>query len=319
MRVTAKAQGHHRQNPQSFVHTCSDGEAVRPPRPFFAGWVSASAAGLGQIAGRLRERGWPTGGLSYPIICSVLALCTLILPAQHRRERPFCRDFGAGIAPNRCQGMKLPRNDGGEAVMASAPSDALLNTPSLLESNTATANNQLLNDVFSNSPPPSPTNASGPRLPSAPPSDVPRLRAQHHNAGYLNGVTLSKPAHLQRGFDSGYPLGASLGLRVGYILGVLAGLRESQLLKTATEELELNRVLGEAEDGWGKWLGVNGKEGDQMGGCYPVIERWVETVERVARRVGLNLRMLDGEGDGETDNEHDKIPAEAFNSPLGGW
>ncbi|KAI9767317.1 MAG: Essential protein Yae1, N terminal [Geoglossum simile] len=195
--------------------------------------------------------------------------------------------------------------------MASAPSDALLNapSPSLPESHPATAGNQLLNDVFSSSPPPSPTDTSGPRLPSAPPSDLPRLRAQHHSAGYLNGVTLSKPTHLQRGFDSGYPLGASLGLRIGYILGVLAGLRELQLLKTATEELNLNKVLGEVEDGWGKWLEAEGREGDEVVASHPVVERWVEIVERIAVQVGVDLRALDGEGDEKVDKGPNMIPS----------
>ncbi|KAI9777393.1 MAG: Essential protein Yae1, N terminal [Geoglossum umbratile] len=203
--------------------------------------------------------------------------------------------------------MKL-RHSGDEGAMAAlASSEALVGDPYLLESNMAspaTANSQLLNDVFSNSPPPSPTNTSGPRPRSAPPSDLPRLRVQHYNAGYLNGVTLSKPTHLQRGFDSGYPLGASLGLRIGYILGVLAGLREFQLLKTATEELGLKSVLGEAADGWGKRSEAEEREGEEL------VERWVERVVRIAREVQVDLRVMDGEEEGGDEiDKRDDIPS----------
>jgi hypothetical protein len=55
-------------------------------------------------------------------------------------------------------------------------------------------------------------------------SDMPRLRSTHNTAGYRDGVSASKEAHVQDGFDEGYTLGAEIGTRVGWILGVLESL-----------------------------------------------------------------------------------------------
>ncbi|KAL2125024.1 hypothetical protein VTJ04DRAFT_1389 [Mycothermus thermophilus] len=56
------------------------------------------------------------------------------------------------------------------------------------------------------------------------PSDLPRLRQEHHTAGYRDGIALAKSRAAQPGFDEGYPLGAELGARAGELLGVLEGL-----------------------------------------------------------------------------------------------
>ncbi|KAL8649703.1 MAG: hypothetical protein Q9210_004242 [Variospora velana] len=79
--------------------------------------------------------------------------------------------------------------------------------------------NNSLSDIFSDSPPASPTS----KQPSEP-SDIPRLRSTHVTNGYRDGISASKDQALQPGFDEAYPLGAILGLRVGYVLGVLEGL-----------------------------------------------------------------------------------------------
>jgi hypothetical protein len=61
-------------------------------------------------------------------------------------------------------------------------------------------------------------------LPGNDVSDVARLRSTHNTAGYREGVSASKEAHVQEGFDEGYALGAEIGTRVGWILGALEGL-----------------------------------------------------------------------------------------------
>lgn len=67
--------------------------------------------------------------------------------------------------------------------------------------------------------------------------EIPKLRREHHTAGYLAGITASKDSHLQPGFDSGYPLGAEIGLQVGQILGTLQGLGLVDLERVAKGEL----------------------------------------------------------------------------------
>lgn len=69
------------------------------------------------------------------------------------------------------------------------------------------------------------------------PGDIPKLRREHYNAGYLEGISSSKDGFLQQGFDSGYPSGASIGLQVGEILGILQGLGLHDVERIAKNEL----------------------------------------------------------------------------------
>lgn len=62
---------------------------------------------------------------------------------------------------------------------------------------------------------------------SAHPSDDIRLRGIHGTQGYRDGITSSKAAHVQIGFDEGYSLGAALGLIAGQCLGSLSALRDA--------------------------------------------------------------------------------------------
>ncbi|EKV21156.1 hypothetical protein PDIP_09820 [Penicillium digitatum Pd1] len=89
--------------------------------------------------------------------------------------------------------------------------------------------NNSLDDIFGSSPPhedilnaplPSTTNPMNP----AEPSDLPSLRRQHVTAGYRDGTSASKGAHVQEGFDGGFPVGAQLGMRAGTVLGIMEGL-----------------------------------------------------------------------------------------------
>ncbi|CAG8898824.1 unnamed protein product [Penicillium egyptiacum] len=85
-----------------------------------------------------------------------------------------------------------------------------------------------LDDIFGSSPPQENTlNAPLPptTIPqSTEPSDLPSLRRQHVTAGYRDGTSASKGAHVQEGFDGGFPVGAQLGMRAGTVLGIMEGL-----------------------------------------------------------------------------------------------
>lgn len=74
-------------------------------------------------------------------------------------------------------------------------------------------------------------------------SDLPKLRREHYNAGYLEGITISKEQHLQEGFDNGYSSGALVGLEVGQILGLLQGLGLHDLERVAKAELSPDQLF----------------------------------------------------------------------------
>ena len=69
-------------------------------------------------------------------------------------------------------------------------------------------------------------------------SDLPSLRRQHVTAGYRDGVTASKTAHVQRGFDAGFPIGAQLGMRAGTVLGILEGILQGMESRDTMESRE---------------------------------------------------------------------------------
>ncbi|KAI5294997.1 Essential protein Yae1, N terminal [Ascosphaera acerosa] len=138
----------------------------------------------------------------------------------------------------------------------------------------ATVTVSALDDVFGSTPPThddasaalsqSPAAAEGRgHTATTDPSDIPFVRRQHVTEGYRAGIITAKQAHLQRGFDEGYPFGAKLGLRAGVVKGVLEGLLRSggsvgddERLRRdvlaaklrAEEELEVSRVFAAAAD-----------------------------------------------------------------------
>ncbi|KAL8873834.1 MAG: hypothetical protein Q9174_000763 [Haloplaca sp. 1 TL-2023] len=176
-------------------------------------------------------------------------------------------------------------------------------------------------DVFSDSPPPSPSTTTQHHI--ADPSDIPRLRSIHVTAGYRDGIASAKDEAVQHGFDEAYPLGAIMGMRAGYILGVLEGLchlgssrdpqshvaseRESQgdasiaidnrrlrgFLIQAKEELMVSNLFG--KDYWksdGLWeYQVEGREEDvtfwEVADQHPVIRKWLGTIRDEVQKAGL--------------------------------
>ncbi|KAJ5372692.1 hypothetical protein N7517_004698 [Penicillium concentricum] len=81
-----------------------------------------------------------------------------------------------------------------------------------------------LDDIFGSSPPHESTLTSKTPITPSEPSDLPSLRRQHVTAGYRDGTSASKGAHVQEGFDGGFPVGAQLGMRAGTALGIMEGL-----------------------------------------------------------------------------------------------
>ncbi|KAI4273094.1 MAG: hypothetical protein LQ337_004857 [Flavoplaca oasis] len=175
-----------------------------------------------------------------------------------------------------------------------------------------------LSDVFSDSPPTSPSSTINTH--PTEPSDIPRLRAIHSTEGYREGISYAKQQAAQPGFDEAYPLGAILGLRVGYIFGVLEGLRNAWRIKweqqsseegvvltredderfgvmlvQARGELKIEKLCG--QEYWksdGIWsYEVHGKAGDQnitfwdVVDQHPVVRKWLCKVRDEARKLGI--------------------------------
>ena len=144
--------------------------------------------------------------------------------------------------------------------------------------------------------------------PSRTPSPVPhydsdRLHHTHSTLGYRAGISQSKPAHIQRGFDESYPLGARLGLRVGWLLGVLSSLPQTPAVLKTRQEAELalseEKVFGkewwETEGVW-KWE-VVGEEItlEDVVEQWPVWVEWKKRVREVAEGCGVVVRFTETE------------------------
>lgn len=183
--------------------------------------------------------------------------------------------------------------------------------PDILIENNAPRSTDPLHDVFSDSPPASPSRAATATLQSQEPSDIPRLRTTHTTAGYRDGIAASKTQSLQPGFDEGYSLGAVLGLRVGYIIGVLEALyfaisaaekqRMSTLLKQARVELSVEKMF--ARGVWGEdgvWAyEVAGKEEEvtfaEVADAHPLLRKWKSRVKEELGRFGVDEGRFRGE------------------------
>ncbi|KAI4140618.1 MAG: hypothetical protein LQ341_003763 [Variospora aurantia] len=184
----------------------------------------------------------------------------------------------------------------------------------------STLPNNSLSDIFSDSPPASPTSKQ-----ASEPSDIPRLRSTHATNGYRDGISVSKDQALQPGFDEAYPLGAILGLRVGYVLGVLEGLcgalrsqkpltpsteregggeteavrreeaqQSQELLAQAKEELTIEKLFG--EEYWGSdgmWAyDIDRKEEEdvtfwEVADQHPMVRKWLGRARDEALRAGI--------------------------------
>lgn len=163
--------------------------------------------------------------------------------------------------------------------------------------------NDSLDDIFGSSPPAASSQLGGENYgsqttPSAEPSDLPSLRRQHVTAGYRDGISVSKGANVQRGFDAGFPVGGDLGLRAGILLGILEGIvsagppagktgdgkqeqrdilkkKAEEVFRAAKKELTVSRVFGgldQSENGDEDPVKRLGEEGER------VLALWEERV-----------------------------------------
>ncbi|WEW60273.1 Essential protein Yae1, N terminal [Emydomyces testavorans] len=126
---------------------------------------------------------------------------------------------------------------------------------------------------------------------STEPSELPSLRRQHHTAGYRDGLVAAKHAHVQRGFDAWFPVGAQLGVRAGVVLGVLEGMGRcasnaggagagtvdvAGLYAVARRELAVSGVFGgvvrEEEEEGAEEVVVVGERLERVG--EEVVARW---------------------------------------------
>ena len=184
-----------------------------------------------------------------------------------------------------------------------------------------TPNAHDLSDVFSDSPPQSPSTTA----PATDPSDIPRLRSAHFTAGYREGATAAKEKTLQPGFDEGYSLGATFGLRIGCLLGELEGVytalkgsgstmekeaeRVAKLYRRMRNELALEKVFGR------EWWGENGlwkyevrsqrgencnEEGKiifkDVVESHPLVVQWHVVIEREVDHAAIQRGRFEGEG-----------------------
>jgi hypothetical protein len=170
-----------------------------------------------------------------------------------------------------------------------------------------------LSDIFSDSPPQSPS------ANSTHPSDIECLRSTHSTAGYREGVSASKTKALQPGFDEGYTLGAVLGLRVGKILGILHGVCEAlkdtdeeykqkyeNMRSRAIQELKFENIFAKewwGEDGVWKWdvlvkspLPKQEVESERnevetfvdVADSHPIIKTWFELLSGLIKELDVN-------------------------------
>jgi Essential protein Yae1, N terminal len=136
-------------------------------------------------------------------------------------------------------------------------------------------------------------------------SEVPHVYATHHQAGYREGISVSKTAHLQAGFDEGYLLGAEFGYAIGWLTAAAEALETARRpdsaalggLQRVGEGLTLRSVYGsEYFDAEGKWLyPVAIKEGKQPSLqdvvlAHPVIGRYVALLKNESKRSGVILK-----------------------------
>lgn len=175
-----------------------------------------------------------------------------------------------------------------------------------------------LDDVFGSGPP-SPSSGDQGREGHADshPSDIQRLQAEHSTAGYRDGITVAKAQSIQAGFDEGFSLGATIGLKAGQLLGTLEGiagaLRDGggdhaadaeKLLAAARSDFNIKSIYAEeywAADGTWKYDVQSSDEKEEgeilfshVADAHPLIQKWSATVEAQVERWGIDRNILEG-------------------------
>lgn len=149
------------------------------------------------------------------------------------------------------------------------------------------------------------------------PSDVRRLQTEHATAGYREGITAAKAQSIQAGFDEGFSLAATIGLKAGELLGYLEGIAAAlravggddhkqacQLLADAREKLSTTMIFDEQywnPDGTWKYhvapAADSGSDKDiifeDVASSHPLISSWTRTVDDQIKKWNINRGILD--------------------------
>jgi hypothetical protein len=164
------------------------------------------------------------------------------------------------------------------------------------------------------------------------PSDMHRLRSEHTNAGYREGVTVAKAKSVQAGFDEGFSLGATIGREAGQLLGTLEGITEA--VSTTDDAASVNALLADARaelskaklfspDHWapdGNWkFDVQPKDGEDVvfsdvAAAHPLIRKWTETVDAQIKRWQIDVSLLDDDSTARL--EADAAPVASSAAPT---
>ena len=184
-----------------------------------------------------------------------------------------------------------------------------------------------LDDVFGSDTEPHHEEVAGAEPRETHPSDMRRLQTEHSTAGYRDGITAAKAQSIQVGFDEGFSLGGTIGLKAGQLLGYLEGIAgalrassngntgddpnhepASALLARAQTELAAETVFGEQfwnSDGtWNYEIASNTSEQDReqdgdiiifedVANAHPAIAKWTRIVDDLLDQHSINKALLD--------------------------
>ncbi|OHF03483.1 Yae1 protein [Colletotrichum orchidophilum] len=160
------------------------------------------------------------------------------------------------------------------------------------------------------------------------PGDIPRLQAEHTNAGYREGISAAKAHSIQAGFDEGFSLGAEVGSVAGQIVGLLEGIAAAldggssqddevlskearKTLEDAKAQLKIDSIFGSAywnTDGTWKFDVGEERAGDEIlfadvARAHPLIQKWQKVADAELERWGIVLNAI---GDAR---EHERQPS----------
>ncbi|KAJ5124147.1 uncharacterized protein N7515_007972 [Penicillium bovifimosum] len=172
-----------------------------------------------------------------------------------------------------------------------------------------------LDDIFGSSPTERDLNLShtSQNADASEPSDLPSLRRQHVTAGYRDGTAASKGAHVQNGFDAGFPVGAQMGMRAGTVLGIMEGLLRGFEERSGPGVVKKPGVRGTAES----------TDKDGVDGLQREKREQIRTLYEAALKE-LDVRAVFAEveskpADGEEEEKAERLLAQRGEGVLAKW
>lgn len=161
------------------------------------------------------------------------------------------------------------------------------------------------------------------------PMDMSRLQAEHNTAGYREGVSVSKEAAIQPGFDEGFSLGATIGQRAGLLIGLLEGISDALKSQNNEQSVEAEKLLSQGRDElntehifspdyWapdGNWT-FEVKPTDEreeilfpdVAAAHPLIRKWTAIVDSQVQQWNIQLDILHDETGPRVDMISDEQP-----------